>query len=409
MPTLLEDPIHARVLDEYAKLNSTRLVATKLGISQSKVRRHLEKKGKVVGDTPDPLKVAEERRDRTRELAREREQLEAVAGEKSFRNYLESLLKDNVSTPFKAIDPPKQPKCKKGHIRHPLLHLSDWHFEEVVKPSSVMGLNEYSMDIACKRVYRVIHAFIDWKKTQEAGGNLMPELTVALNGDFLTGTLHGLERHSSAPNVIRATLSCGRLIALALRDLAPHFSKINVIGTVGNHGRLPDDKKVPTKDPTRSFDFMAYAIARELLRDCKHVAFTIPDSYGAVYAVAGHTVFQGHGNFVKQQMGIVGYGMRRFVANLAANMGAAGHSLRYAVFGHFHQHSSAEFAGVTAFIGSSLIGTQEYGFLSGGSVNRAAQQCYVIDQELGHVSTETLYGDGSGYEGTYILEQPGDC
>lgn len=353
--------------------------------------------------TPDPIKEREERLARARELALEREQLNAVAGERSFRTFLGDLFRE-VAEPFEPVDLPATPKTRstaKQHTRYPLLHLSDWHFEEVVKPESVMGMNEYNVEVACRRLYRVIHAFLDWKQTQNAGGIAMTELLVALNGDLLTGTLHGLERHSSAPNVVRATLACGRLIALVLRDLAPHFPLIRVYGTVGNHGRLPDDKKVPTKDPTRSFDYLAYAIAQELLRETSHIQFNLPEAYGTAYQVGGHWVCQGHGNFINNPLGVVGYGVRRHVSNLAANMGAAGKPLKYAVFGHFHQASSAEFAGVTAFIGPSLIGTQEYGFLKGGSVNRPAQQCYVFDKDLGHTETINLFGDGPHYDGAY--------
>lgn len=399
----LPEETQSRIRESFARTGSINGTAEELGVHRDSVRKY-GKKGRITPARSAPTESPEERDRRLRDLAREKEDLRAVAGEKSFRSFLDSLVKD-AATPFKPVSPPARArKSAKQTQRFPVLHLSDWHFEEIVKSAAVMGLNEYDADVACRRVYRVIHAFLDWARTQAAGGNAMPECVVALNGDFLTGVLHGLERHSSAPNVVRATLACGRLIALALRDLAASFPKVRVYGTVGNHGRLPDDKKVPTKDPSRSFDYIAYAFAKELLRDTKHVEFELPESYGAVYSVAGHTCYQGHGNFVKQQLGIVGYGMRRFVSNLAANMGAAGHSLRYAFFGHFHQASSAEFAGVTAFIGPSLIGTQEYGFLSGGSVNRAAQQVYVFDGELGCVSVETLYGDGPNYDGTYDVE-----
>jgi hypothetical protein len=348
----------------------------------------------------DPLKAAEERRERERELSRERELLRDVAGEKSFRAFLAGLVGDTFR-PF--TPPPVTPRPKlRGKIeRYPLLHLSDFHFEEIVKPSGVMGLNRYDIPTACRRAWRVVHAFLDWYRDLISGRFVVPELVVSLNGDFLTGSLHGLERHSGAPNVVRATLACGRLLGLILRDLAAAFPKVRVYGTVGNHGRLPDDKKVPTKDPTRSFDYIAYAVAAELVRDCKNVTVELPDAYGAVANVGGHVCYFGHGNFVKQQLGIVGYGMRRFVSNLAANLSAAGQPLKYAFFGHFHSMNSAEFAGLTAFIGPSLIGTQEYGFLESGSVSRSAQQAFVFDRELGHVGTENLYGEGPGYDGAY--------
>lgn len=400
MPARTPDDATIKAIREsLARTGSKAATARELNLDRGTVRKYAPDEPKAAAD---PVKSAEERRARTRELTLEREALQAVAGERSFRAFLDSLIRDATREPFRPPPPPKKSRAaKKATTRYPLLHLSDWHFEEIVRPEAVLGLNEYDAAIAARRVFRVVQAFLAWRRTQEAGGNVMPEVVVALNGDFLTGTLHGLERHSSAPNVIRATLACGRLIALAVRDIAAEFATVRVVGTVGNHGRLPDDKKVPTKDPTRSFDYMAYAVARELLRDVPHVEWVLPESYGAVYQVGEHTCYQGHGNFIKQQLSIVGYGMRKFVSNLAANLSVAGHALRYAFFGHFHQASSAEFAGVTTFIGPSLIGTQEYGFLSGGSVNRPAQQAFVFDAELGHVSTETLYGDGPGYEGAY--------
>jgi hypothetical protein len=85
-----------------------------------------------------------------------------------------------------------------------------------------------------------------------------------------------------------------------------------------------------------------------------------------LYEIAGHQCYQAHGNFIPQSLGIVGYGIRRFASALAANLSAAGKPLKYAFFGHWHSENAAEFAGITAFICPSLIGTQEYGFLGSG-------------------------------------------
>jgi hypothetical protein len=60
-------------------------------------------------DPADELRTAEERAGRARELAVEREALQAVAGERSFRAFLDSLVRDAVP----AIDPPpkyREPK-----------------------------------------------------------------------------------------------------------------------------------------------------------------------------------------------------------------------------------------------------------------------------------------------------------
>lgn len=353
---------------------------------------------------PAPSDPVAEEAIRTTTRAQQAEYIEALR-EHSFRRFLTTLVEAHVRPALPAPPPVRARIDAKASVRYPFLHLSDWHFEEIVNPAGVLGLNHYDIPTACKRVHRVVHAACAWKRDIEAAGRFkIPELVVGLNGDFLTGTLHGLEKHSDAPNVVRAALACGDLVALALRDLAAVFPKVRVYGVVGNHGRLPDAKKVPTKDPTRSWDYLAYQTAKRILCAQTNVQWTLPDSYGVTFEVGGHLAYMAHGNFIPNNLGVVGYGVRRFTSSLASNLQAAGQPLRYAFFGHWHASQASEFSGIQAFVGPSLIGTQEYGFLSGGAVNRPAQDLHVFDRELGHVTRECLFGEGSGFGGTYELE-----
>jgi hypothetical protein len=347
----------------------------------------------------DPI---EAERQRAEEEARRKEHVLAVK-ELAFRDFLTKLVRDNAR-PMPAVPAPPRARRAGVHERHALLNLHDWHFEERVKPDGVLGLNSYDIPTACRRLHRVIHTAVEIKRDREAGGRFkMPSLTVGLLGDMVTGTLHGLERHSDAPNIVRAALACGDLIALALRDLAGEFQQIDVVGVVGNHGRLPDDRKVPTKDPTRSWDYLAYQVARRRLEQQRNVRWHLPDAYGVLFEVAGHQCYAAHGNFIPQSLGIVGYGIRRFASALAANLSAAGKKLKYAYFGHWHSSNAAEFAGIKAFVGPSLVGTSEYHFLSGGAVSQSAQEMHFFDRDLGHVGLETLYGDGKSPGGAYEI------
>jgi len=366
--------------------------------------RPVRKSVPAKGAKPPPCPLEQEKARVAREASR-REHIAAVR-ELAFRDFLADLVRQNAR-PLPPLPPPVQPRpsSRKPAERHALLPLHDWHFEETVRPESVNGLNDYGIPQACRRVWRVVEAACAWKADREAGGRCrVPLLVVPLLGDMVTGTLHGLERHSRAPNVVRAAIACGDLIALALRRLASVFPRVEVECVSGNHGRLPDDRRVPSKDPTRSWDYLAYSVARRRLEGQKNISWHIPDSYGVLFQVAGWQCYAAHGNFIPQAMGIVGYGIRRFASNLAANLGAAGKPLKYAFFGHFHQSNAAEFAGIEAFIGPSLIGTQEYSYLSGGAVNRAAQELHVFDRELGHVARERLYADGPGFPGTFEIE-----
>lgn len=406
------DEIAARVLELHAlndpragrkRLWSHRNIAVKVSREFKQRVGHVTVKNVIDRASTTPTDPVEAQRLKTDNDRRRQEHINAVK-ELAFRDYLAGLVGKNVP-PMPAPPPRSKAKPTKGHQRFPMLSLTDWHFEERVSAAGVLGLNSYDIETACRRVWRVVHSCRDWKRDAEAGGRFqIPELTVALMGDFLTGTLHGLEKHSDAPNVVRAALACGDLIALALADLSRDFEKVTVVGVCGNHGRLPDQKKVPTKDPTRSWDYLAYEVARRRLAHNPAVSWHLPEAYGVLFEVGNHLCYAAHGNFIPNNLGVVGYGIRRFTSSLASNLQAAGRPLKYAFFGHWHAANSSEFAGIEATICPSLIGTQEYGFLSGGSVNRSAQELFIFDKELGLVTRERLYGDGPGYDGTYELQ-----
>lgn len=378
-------------------------IAKKLELSLSTVWKYAQEvdaRGSASGATSaDP--VARAQAD-AQEKQRQKDYVQAIR-EHSFRAYLEKLVRDHARPMPPAHVPESVSSRGDPILRFPFLHLTDWHFEELVRPDGVLGLNSYDIPTACRRVHRIVHTTMHWKRDYEYAGRFrVPELVVGLCGDFLTGTLHGLERHSDAPNIVRASLACGDLLALALRDLAAVFPRVLVVGVVGNHGRLPDDRKVPTKDPTRSWDYLAYQIARRRLESQSNIEWYLPEAYGVLFEIAGHLSYMAHGNYIPNNLGVVGYGVRRFTSALASNLQAAGKKLRYCFFGHWYSSNSSEFAGIEAFIGPSLIGTQEYSFLSSGAVNSPAQELHIVDPSLGHLTRERLYGDGPGTgTGTY--------
>lgn len=407
MGLLLDPKLNAKI-DTLARQGLTKTeISRRLGVHRNTVLKYWPKgvPHPDVRRTPTEAANPIEAQRKKSEADKQRKEHIAAVKELAFREWLGAIIRDNTQ-PMPAAPPPKLDRAgRKSHHRFPLLVLNDWHFEERVASAGVMGLNAYDIETACRRLYRIVRAAIGWKRDQERGGRcVLPQLTVAMIGDFLTGTLHGLERHSDAPNIVRAALACGDLIAMVLRDLAAEWPQVQVLGVVGNHGRLPDDRKVPTKDPTRSWDYLAYEVARRRLANQTNITWELPEAYGVLFEVGGHLCYACHGNFIPNNLGVVGYGVRRFTTSLSSNLQAAGKPMRYAFFGHFHSSQASEFAGIEAFICPSLIGTQEYSFLSGGSVNRSAQELHVFDKDLGHVTRERLYGDGPGYDGAYELK-----
>jgi hypothetical protein len=387
-----------------------REIASTLGVSQGLIseKTTASPRRSSPSRAPETLEatLAAERARADRDKA-ETELKEAIR-EQSFRNFLAELFAAHLQPiPEQPLSRERPPSRRvRRHIRYPILHLSDWHYAEIVRKEAVIGLNEYDALVTARRAWRVVHSLLDCVDDWEASGKWrFPELTVLLNGDFLTGAIHGLERHTDAPNVIRSTIQCGSLLALVLADLAKRFERVRVVGVVGNHGRLPDDKKVPTKDATRSFDFMAYKLAQVALRDQSNITFEFPDAYGVLFDVAGRTCFLGHGHFLKQQLSIPALGVHRFMTALGSTLAAAMKKLEIVFLGHFHNSAKVEQGGVRTFINSSLIGTQEYGFHHSGKVNVPGQDAYMIDRQLGPIESYVFYGEGPGYTGTYRLPE----
>jgi predicted transcriptional regulator len=382
-------------------------IAAALDLSLAAVNKYVHSvstKGQVSQAEVVPAESILEKQARQAEEARQKKEVVEAVREVRFRNFLTELLTEIVE-PIKPRPIQKPIASKHASERGILLHFSDWHYAEIVESESVFHLNQHNAAISAQRVFRVTQAFLHCvEELRFSGRYKLPKLTVLLNGDFVPGTIHNAEKHTDAANVVRSVVQCGGLIAMALSDLATQFEQVEVIGLTGNHGRLPDAKKPPTKDHTRSWDWMAYKFAEAHLSNQPNIKFVLPDSYGHFFDVGKAHCFAGHGHFVKQQLSIPALGVHRFAAGLGSTVSRTKDKrLDYVFFGHFHRGATVDSGGVRVFINDSLVGTQEYGLYHGGSVVQSAQWYHVFDNDLGIVQNCPLYGVGKGYEGAYEI------
>jgi len=352
----------------------------------------------------DPLEVEQERQERRRDLLAEQRAVQAVAGERSFRAFVEGLLRDTI-TPFPAIDPTPAPDCSAATLESMVQLFSDWHAYELVSAERVRGFNEYNADIMGRRVRRVVDAHRSIKARMERGGGWsFGRLVLGLNGDFMSGTIHEVERHSDAPNVVMAAYGTGLVLAQAIRDLAQDYPEVECFCSSGNHGRLPDARRMQQKDPTRSWDTLVYLIAREHLRQTSHIRWYIPDSYSVAFEVEGWRFLQTHGHDVKSWNSIPFYGINRMMANLNALEASRGTPVHYALLGHFHTASSMEAASAEYFVNGSLIGGTEFSVQGLGKADTPKQMMLGVHPEHGVTHRWPLLGrvgpDDPGYDVT---------
>lgn len=357
----------------------------------------------VVPPPLDPLEEARERLERTRAINQEREALTALAGEQSLRGVMENLFREIVP---KLPPPPKyHPPAKDSKASHEsmVLQFSDWHAYEEVTAERTRDFNEYNAKIFGQRVYRVVQSAISIKSRMERGGGWhFRRLVVALNGDIVSGTIHEVERHTDAPNVVMAVYGAAMVLAAALRDLAAQWVVVDVYCEPGNHGRLPDARRVQQKDPTRSWDTMIALIAKTALTDCPNIHFVIPDSYSVAYDVEGWTFLQTHGHDIKSWNSLPFYGVDRMVRNLNALEASRNRAIHYVLLGHFHSKSALEHASGESFINGSLIGGTEFSLHGMGKSDRPSQLLLGVHKEQGVTHRWPLHArtgpDAPGYD-----------
>lgn len=313
----------------------------------------------IVVEPKDPIEAERERIERMRKLQQERDLIKGIAGEQSLRALLEEIA-GKTAVRFQPPPPYAPKKPPKDVVEESMLiQFSDWHGFERITLEGTRGLNEYNADIMAQRVRRVVEFHLEQKERFERGGYRFRRLVIGSNGDYVPGTIHELERHTDAPNVVMGVYGTAMIFAQAVRDLAAAYPSVEIFCTSGNHGRLPDARKVQRKEPTRNWDTLVALLAHEHLRDVPNVRWFIPNSYSVVFELEGHNFLQTHGHEIKSAFSIPYYGVNRYGSNINALEAQRQNFIHYMLLGHFHTLSSLSLPATEVFMNGSLCGGTE--------------------------------------------------
>jgi hypothetical protein len=265
----------------------------------------------------------------------------------------------NRIVPFKALPSLYKP-TKKKITEHLVMHLSDGHHDQVVKPEQVGGLERHDFTVACARAEKYVDTTIDF--TQGTMSNYrFPSLTVLAYGDFTCGEIHNAVSRSYYRNQFRNCLAIGQLHALMYRDLAPHFQTVNVLYLSGNHGRRTLKKDF--YGANENWDFLVAKVAELHCQDIENVNFTIPDAWSANVVINGVGFNVSHGDDVHSNSGIPWYGLtRRQKSLIALNSFQGGPRIRYYCVGHHHNASTLSDVDGELLVNGAWVGTDPFAY-----------------------------------------------
>jgi hypothetical protein len=271
----------------------------------------------------------------------------------------------------------KARETKPGKMREAtaVVMVSDLHLEEVVKPETVNGVNEFNPVIARERM-RALAQAICWQVQHERNAFHIREMVMWLGGDIISGYIHEELCESNAMSPIRATLFAKELLLELIRTVRETLGiNIHLIGSSGNHGRTTIKTRVSTREDN-SFETLLYAGIAESTAADKGITFALPQSILTYQKIYGFLMRYTHGDAVKYGGGVgtVLVPVMKAVAQWDRERQA-----HHTTMGHWHQRMTCR----QVSINGSLVGYGAYSLWIKAGYEPPMQGFYLVDSKRG--------------------------
>lgn len=302
----------------------------------SRVKSKLQRLGKKQPEIKqEPLTVAEKVEvHRTRQTAQEakRENRELLEEIERLRVELEAVAAIK-QTPQKIVLPEVRGRRLRGVQ---VVQWSDWHVEERVRPETVNYLNEYSLEVAERRIallakntakfVNITASYID-----------VDRLIIHIGGDIISGNIHEELLENTELPPIEAILWAQKRLKAALEVVfAASSVPILVVCTMGNHTRITKKTHYSTARGNSLEYYMAHTLKDYFAHNSK-VEWLIAEGYMAYVEAYGKNLRFHHGDGMQYGGGIGGIFIPVFKAISQWNKAIqAAHDF----FCHFHQIKS---------------------------------------------------------------------
>jgi len=289
-------------------------------------------------------------------------------------NTTENVLGTTIAPP-KWMSPDK-PKVSAATIK---VMLSDTHFDEIVNPEEVDGLNAYNRDIAEMRLKRWSQNVIKVARHYLAGLKY-DGLVLSLGGDIFSGDIHEELKETNADTILGSLLHWSEQIGGAIDLLSEEFGKVHVVSVVGNHGRTTRKPRAKLRAKTNYDWLLAKMLERHYSKN-DNISFQIPDGSDALVKVYGYGQLITHGDQASGGGGIGGVWppIMRLRARKAQRYLATGENFQTMWCGHWHQLVQTP----SLIVNGSLKGADEYSFVNNFAYEQPQQAFAIITPENG--------------------------
>ena len=293
-------------------------------------------------------------------------------------------IKNATELPFEKYD--IKFRSHKDGVRYAVALFSDAHIEETVVPASVLGKNEYNVDIAEQRIKNYFNNLATCINKDH-----VEELIFASLGDTISGYIHDELAQTNGLTPSEATIKAQSLIYSGLDFLCKNtkLNSIKFIGIVGNHSRTT--KKIQHSNGYKlSYEWIMYQNIKSMCEITGlPVEFNIPESEMAVTDMPdGKRFVFVHGYQIKSGGNGTVCGIYPALNRLAMKWDRTFDQDKI-YLGHFHSCVSIP----NAVVNGSIIGFNSFALSNGFPYEEPAQMYEVYDTERGLLLTRKIYCD----------------
>lgn len=255
--------------------------------------------------------------------------------------------------------PPKWtvPKRIKSSDAIAVAMLSDTHWDIVVRPEDIAGVNEYNRTIATERTKQWAHKLAELPRTGPTAN--IKGLILLWAGDMMNGPIDAAHMVGSEDTTLGTLLYWSEQAAAAITLLADAYGTVHVPVVVGNHGR--QTLKVRTNLKARdNLDWVLAHMVRRLTAEDKRITWQIDEAPDAEFRVFDNMHVVTHGDQARGGGGIGGIWppLMRLVARKQQRQVGLGRPFQTLWMGHWHTATWG--AGDQFVVNGSLIGPDGY-------------------------------------------------
>ncbi len=280
-----------------------------------------------------------------------------------------------------------------GSPQSAVLLLTDTHIGQVITPEQTLGKGQYDFPTFLARLKFLEESVISIRRDHTT--TPVDELVLCLGGDLIHGALnHGSEagQHNT---LFTQFYAGGHALAQFIRNLAPHFPKIRVECTPGNHPRWGTQHRMPTDNRFSNLDTFLGAYVKALTEELETVSWNLTQQPFSLFDIYKFKFLLAHGDILRggdKALGIPNHSVARMVNSIGALFGKTTEETpHYFLVGHLHREILLPHARGSFIINGGFPGLDGYGLSGGFSPVDPSQTFFFVHPKFGKTAHYTIH------------------